>query len=84
MQARAAPYVGNITFTAVSGVCICRPQTLTVLVEIEVSADAHANNSLVILGNAASVNAGNGNSLAFSVAPFDSTGLPVLDASDVQ
>ena len=82
-QARAAPYVGNITFRAVSGVCVCRPQTLTISVEIDVSADAHANNSQVSLGNADTVKAGT-ESLTFSVAPSDVTGMPMLDASDVQ
>ena len=77
-QARKAPYVGNITLSAVSGVCICRPQHLSIAVSIDVTAEAHANNSHFTLSNPDTVVAGKG-TLGFGVSPFDATGTPILE-----
>ena len=78
---RAAPYEGNVTFTAISGVCKCKPQELSVNVKLEVSASASAANSEIAFTNAAKV-ATSGN-LEFEIDPIDSTGMALLDASNV-
>ena len=70
MQARAAPYEGNVTIAAVRGVCKCKPQEITIAVSITVTADAHAANSAFSMGNADSVNAGTG-TLGFGVSPAE-------------
>ena len=78
---RAAPYEGNVTFTAISGVCKCKPQELSVNVKLEVSASASAANSEIAFTNAAKV-ATSGN-LEFEIDPIDSTGMALRDASNV-
>ena len=81
MQARAEPFVGNITITALSGVCACREQEAIIGVTIGVSAKASASGSEVTLLNAATVTASG--TLEFEIFPVDSTGMALLDAADV-
>ena len=78
---RADPYEGTVIFTAVSGVCKCKPQQLSVGVKLEVSALASAANSEVALTNAAKI--ATSGELEFEVDPVDSTGMALLDAADV-
>ena len=80
-QARAAAYLGNITLSAISGVCICRPQTATVAVIVDVAASASANASVVALSDADAVSAAG--TLEFGIEPIDGAGTPILDASDI-
>ena len=74
-------YVGNITISALSGVCKCRSQQLDVAVKIDVSAEAHANNSQFSLSNGGEISAYG--ELAFTVNPADLTGMPIKDASNI-
>ncbi len=89
-QARSAPYLGSITIRAVSGVCVCREQELTIDVHLTVSSDASATDSSVSILNAASVTAGDiaaentaSGTLNFEVNPVDSTGMAILNAGDI-
>ena len=78
---RADPYEGTVTFTAVSGVCKCKPQQLSVSVKLEVSASASAANSEIAITDAATLAASG--TLEFEIDPVDSTGMALLDASGV-
>ena len=78
-QARSEPYLGHITIRAVSGVCECREQELTIDVRITVSAGASAIE--VVLLNAATVTASG--TLNFQVYPVDSTGMAILNTGDI-
>ena len=73
--------LGNITIRAVAGVCRCKPQEVTIAVSIDVSATASAANSEVTLLNPGKI--ATSGEVQFVIDVIDSTGMAILDASDV-
>ena len=86
MHARADPYLGNITLTAVQGSCVCKQTRFSIDVRALVSADVSAHLSTVTVSNPTGLVAASPatpSQLELSVTPRDLAGMRIFDSADV-